>query len=246
MDANLTNSHRTRIWLGSLAHLAIMVLSTPIWAIGALLVAPLPYRWRYNFLMTWSWLVIDSLRPLCGIQVRVRGDENIPIQPCVVMSKHQSAWETLALAKFFHPTTWVLKQSLMKIPFFGWGLALLRPIAIDRSVAKNARQQVIEQGVERLGNGLWVLIFPEGTRMPPGQKGRYHGGGVQLAIQAQRPIIPVAHNAGQVWPRRSLLRYPGIIDVVIGPPIETQGRKTSEVLAQVEGWIEEQMADLDK
>lgn len=195
--------------------------------------------------MTWSWLVINSLRPLCGIQVRVKGKENIPEQPCVVMSKHQSAWETLALSKYFHPTTWVLKKSLMRIPFFGWGLSLLRPIAIERTAAKNARQQVIEQGIQCLKEGQWVLIFPEGTRVPSGQKGRYHGGGAQLAIKAGKPVVPVAHNAGKVWPRRSLWRYPGVIDVVIGPPIETQGRKSSEVLADIERWIEGQMASLD-
>lgn len=234
-----------RLWLGSAAHLGTMVLSTPIWAAGAILIIPLPYIWRYNFLMTWSWLVINSLRPLCGVQIREQGTENIPDQPCVVMSKHQSAWETLALTKYFHPSTWVLKKSLLNIPFFGWGLRLLQPIAIDRSAAKNARQQVLEQGVQRLDAGQWVLIFPEGTRMAPGEKGRYQGGGVQLAIQAGRPIVPVAHNAGKVWPRRSFLRYPGIIDVIIGPPIETVGRQTSAVLAELEAWIEGQMASLN-
>ncbi|MBK1650827.1 lysophospholipid acyltransferase family protein [Halorhodospira halochloris] len=238
-------SNKPRILLGSTAHLSLMILSTPLWAIGALFVIPLPYQWRYNFLMTWSWLIIDSLRPLCGIRVSVRGKENIPQQPCVVMSKHQSAWETLALAKYFHPTTWVLKRSLLRIPFFGWGLSLLRPIAIDRGATSNARQQVLEQGIERLNSGLWVLIFPEGTRVSPGEKARYQGGGVQLAIKSERPIVPVAHNAGKHWPRRSFLRYPGTIDVVIGPPIETRGRTKGEVLAQVESWIEGEMVKLD-
>ncbi|MBK1733713.1 1-acyl-sn-glycerol-3-phosphate acyltransferase [Halorhodospira abdelmalekii] len=224
----------------------LMAVTAPLWAIAGMATLLLPYRWRYRILMSWAWMVIAALRPLCGIHTRVYGLENLPQQACVVMAKHQSAWETLALPYWLDPASWVLKRSLLRIPFFGWGLKILRPIAIDRAAGKEAWQQILAQGERQLDEERWVIVFPEGTRVAPGERGRYRSGGAHLAIHTGRPIIPVAHNAGRCWPRRSLLRYPGEITVVFGPPIEAQGRSPSAVMAEVETWIETQMAQIDQ
>ncbi|MBK5936333.1 MAG: 1-acyl-sn-glycerol-3-phosphate acyltransferase [Halorhodospira halophila] len=234
-----------REWLGSSLHLALMAVTAPIWTVLGLLTYPLGYWSRYRFLSAWGLVVIESARWLCSLDYRVQGLENRPEGAAVVMAKHQSAWETLALLKWFSPQTWVLKESLLRIPFFGWGLRLLEPIAIDRQARGTARQQVIEQGTDRLRRGRWVIIFPEGTRIPPGQKGRYRSGGAELAIRAGVPVVPVAHNAGSFWGRNSPLRRSGRIEVVIGPPVATQGRSAEEITAEVEAWIERQMVELE-
>ncbi|ABM61998.1 lysophospholipid acyltransferase family protein [Halorhodospira halophila] len=234
-----------REWVGSALHLGLMALTAPLWAILGMLTYPLGYRLRYRFLTAWGRLVIESARWLCGLDYRVHGLENRPDHAAVVMAKHQSAWETLALLQWFSPQTWVLKESLMRIPFFGWGLRLLEPIAIDRKARGTARQQVIEQGTDRLQRGRWVVVFPEGTRVPPGQKGRYRSGGAQLAIRAGVPVVPVAHNAGRFWGRNSPLRRAGQIQVHVGPPVATEGRSAEEVTTEVEAWIEARMAELE-
>ncbi|MFW6277795.1 MAG: lysophospholipid acyltransferase family protein [Halorhodospira sp.] len=223
-----------------------MGITAPIWALIGLLTYPLGYTARYRWHAAWGRLIIESLRPLCGLGYRVHGLGHRPRQPCVVMAKHQSAWETLGLLKWFAPQTWVLKESLLRIPFFGWGLRLLEPIAIDRQARGTARQQVLAQGTDRLQRGRWVVVFPEGTRVPPGQKGRYRQGGAELAIQAGVPVLPVAHNAGSFWPRNNFLRRSGEIQVEIGPPIPTTGRTPEAVIADVEAWIEGRMAVLER
>ncbi len=221
-----------------------MVVTLPPWTVVSLLVYPFPYPFRYAVITSWVHVVIWSAELLCGLRAQVEGEENIPEETAVIMAKHQSAWETLALLRWFSPQTWVLKRELLVIPFFGWGLRLLEPIAIDRGAGVNARQQVIKQGIERLQAGRWVVVFPEGTRVPPGQRGKYRSGGASLAIAAGCPVVPVAHNAGEYWPRRSLLRHPGTIRVVIGKPIATEGRRADEVTAEVEAWIEARMAEI--
>ncbi len=233
-----------REWIGSLLHTALIGITAPIWAVLGLLTYPLGYRARYHWHAAWGRLVIEALRPLCGLGYRIRGLENRPAQPCVVMAKHQSTWETLGLLKWFAPQSWVLKESLLRIPFFGWGLRKMEPIAIDRQ-ARTARRQVLEQGLDRLRRGRWVVVFPEGTRMPPRQKGRYRQGGAELAIHAGVPVLPVAHNAGSFWPRKGLLRRAGEIQVVVGPPVATEGRTAAAVTSEVEAWIEARMAELE-
>ncbi len=234
-------------WAGSLLHFLLMVVTIPIWAVIALLLYPFPFSVRYPVIASWGHVVIRSAEWLCGLRAQVEGLEHISSsEVAVVMAKHQSAWETLALLRWFSPQTWVLKRELLYIPFFGWGLKRLEPIAIQRSAGGNARQQVLEQGILRLQAGRWVVVFPEGTRMPPGQRGRYRSGGASLAIAAGCPVIPVAHNAGEYWARRSLLRRPGTIRVIIGPPIATAGRRADDVTREVETWIEARMAEITR
>ncbi len=160
------------------------------------------------------------LKHLCGLDYRVEGREHLPGGAAIILSKHQSAWETIAFQEIFPPQTWVLKRELMWIPLFGWALALLRPIAIDRSAGRKAIEQVIEQGRERLQSGIWVVVFPEGTRVAPGTRKRYGMGGAVLAAETGYPVVPVAHNAGSFWPRRGFLKRPGTVRVVIGPVID--------------------------
>lgn len=218
-----------------------MVLSTLVFGVLSLLTFPLPFSARYGFISQWSRLNLWWLRKTCRLSYRVRGAENIPAQPAVVLCKHQSAWETLALQWVFPPQVWVLKRELLRVPFFGWGLSLLDPIAIDRKAGRKALQQLVKQGEQRLASGRWVVVFPEGTRIAPGEKGEYAPGGAMLAARSGRPVVPVAHNAGEFWPRRGFIKYPGTIDLVVGPPIDTVGRKASEVNALAERWIEDTM-----
>ena len=157
------------------------------------------------------------------------------------MSKHQSTWETLALTQIFPPIVWVLKRELLWVPFFGWGLAMLDPIAIDRGAGRRAIKQIIAQGRKRLAKGRWIVLFPEGTRMPPGEKGRYHAGGGILARETDAPVVPVAHNAGEFWAKRHFIKRPGTVRMVIGPPIEIDGRSSGDITQQVEDWIETTM-----
>lgn len=181
------------------------------------------------------------LRHVCGIRYQLTGAENIPKTPSIILSKHQSAWETLAFQEIFPPQVWVLKKELLWIPFFGWGLAMTSPIAIDRSARKKALEQIVEQGKDRLNQGFWIVIFPEGTRIPPGQRGRYRIGGAWLATHTDTLVVPVAHNAGELWGRNSFIKYPGTITVSIGKPIDPTGMEAGELNAQVEAWIEAEM-----
>lgn len=202
---------------------------------------PLP---RYRLITLWGRVVIWLARVILGIRYRVEGLEHLPGEPCVVLSKHQSAWETIAFQQIFPPLSFVLKKSLLYIPFFGWGLALFSPIAIDRGAGREAMKQVETQGRRRLQSGFWVLVFPEGTRVFPGEKGNYQVGGAWLATKAGVPVLPVAHNAGRCWPKNAFVKRPGEITVVIGPPIPTAGRKATQVLAETESWIEGAMSRL--
>ncbi len=245
MTARSKKPGRARDVAGSAAHVALMAITAPIWAVLSPLTLPLGYRMRYAFLASWGIMTIESLRWLCGLSYRIEGLENRPEEPCVLIVKHQSAWETLGLIRWFSPQTWVLKRSLLRIPFFGWGLRLLEPIAIDRRSTGSALQQVLSQGRDRLARGRWVVIFPEGTRMPPGKKGQYRQGGAELAISAGVPVLPVAHNAGHFWPRGSWLKRAGRIDVRVGPPIPTRERKAADVMREAEDWIESRMAELE-
>ena len=186
------------------------------------------------------WAGFNSwwFRRAIGVRYEFSGLENLPSEgTAIVMANHQSTWETFALFSLFPRQSWVLKRELLRIPVFGWGLALLRPIAIDRSAGRQAMEQVVSQGRERLEAGRWVLIFPEGTRVRPGQKVRYKSGGAILATRTGYPVLPIAHNAGTIWPKRQFLKRPGTIRVVIGQPIPAEGRKPDELLAEVEAWI---------
>jgi len=222
-----------------------LLLVTPPYAILALASAPLPRMARYRVISGWSRLMLWWLRVLCGIDWRVEGREHLPAAPAVILAKHQSAWETLAFQQIFPPQVHVLKRELLWLPFFGWGLALMSPIAIDRARGLSAMRQIARRGRVRLEQGFWVVIFPEGTRVKPGQHRKYRLGGAWLAAHAGAPVVPVAHNAGRFWPRNSFLKYPGTVTVRIGPPIDSAGREPAEINAMAEKWIETQQRTLD-
>ena len=222
-----------------------LALVTPPYALLALASAPLPRHARYRVISGWSKIMLWLLRHLCSVRWRVEGREHLPRRPAVILSKHQSAWETLAFQSIFPPQVHVLKRELLWIPFFGWGLALMSPIAIDRARGIAAMRQIARKGKERLAQGFWVVIFPEGTRVAPGAKRKYQLGGAWLAAHAGAPVVPVAHNAGRVWPRKSFLKYPGRITVRIGPAIESAGRDPEAINALAEEWIESQQEELD-
>jgi 1-acyl-sn-glycerol-3-phosphate acyltransferase len=231
--------------VGSILFTLVLFISVPIY--GTLVVvatALLPRRCTYAAAVAWVDFVLALLRVLCRLDYRVEGRENLPARNGVVLLKHSSAWETIAQLRIFPPQTWVLKRELMWAPVLGWVLWLLRPIAIDRRGGGIAVQQVLEQGRARLAEGLWVMIFPEGTRMPVGTTRRYGMSGALLAAAEGLPVVPVTHNAGYFWPRRGWLKKPGTIRVVIGPPIETKGVEPRVVNERAQRWIEDTLARL--
>lgn len=228
----------------SLIFLLLQLLLTPVFSTLAIFTFPFSPLTRYRLISSYARTMLWLLRVVCGIRHQVRGMENIPSAPCVVLCKHQSAWETLALQVIFPPQAWVLKRELLWLPFFGWGLAMTSPIAINRSDGKGAVKQLLKQGKERLAQGFFVVIFPEGTRIPFGQRGRYKIGGALLAASASVPVVPVAHNAGRLWGRNSFIKHPGLVTVSIGVPIATQGLKAEEINARTEAWIENEIQQL--
>jgi 1-acyl-sn-glycerol-3-phosphate acyltransferase len=230
--------------LRSILFLLLQTLLTIPFGLLTLLLLPLPRLPRYRFITLWGRVVIFLARWVLGIRHRVIGLEHLPTEPAVLLSKHQSAWETIAFQQIFPPISFVLKKSLLRIPFFGWGLAAFSPIAIDRGAGREALKQIEAQGKERLQQGFWVLVFPEGTRMAPGEVGNYQIGGPWLAVKAGAPVVPVAHNAGRCWSKNAFIKHPGEITVVIGPTIATAGRKANEVLAETQEWIETTMKGL--
>lgn len=221
-----------------------MALSTGIWGLVMTLSAPLPFVWRYRLSQQWTRFNVWWLRVTCRIDYQLSGTEHLPDRPVVVMAKHQSTWETLFLHQFLPPVAWVVKRELLWVPFFGWGLALLRPIAIDRQSGAAAVRQVIRKGIAHLRQGQWVLIFPEGTRTAPGARQRYGLGGAVLAAHSGCPILPVALNSGEFWPRGRFLKQPGTIQVVFGPLLESDDRSPQDLIQAVEEWIEGTVANL--
>lgn len=236
--------NRVAALLRSIVFEMFRFLLTVVFSVISLLTFPFKPRARYRIITVWSGLVIALAKHVCGVRYRVVGRENLPTTPSIVLSKHQSAWETLAYQGIFPPQVWVLKNSLLKVPFFGWGLAMMSPIAIDRDSGPRALKQTLEQGRSRLADGWWIVIFPEGTRTAPGTRGRYHVGGAWLACQTGAKVVPVAHNAGTVWARNAFVKYPGEIVVSVGPGIDPDGLQPEELNKRVEDWIEREVARL--
>lgn len=222
-------------------------LITISYGTGALFSWLLPPLLRHKIISSWTVVVIGWLRFCCGVRYQVNGVENITgvARPFVVLSKHQSTWETLYLQTLFWPSATVLKKELLKIPFFGWGLRALDPIAIDRSNPRDALRQVKAESIECMQRGLNIILFPEGTRMAPGQRGVYARSGADIAKSTNVAIVPIAiHNAALCWPAKQFTKYPGLITVSVGPVISTQDRSSKEIMAEVEAWIEGEMLRL--
>ncbi|MCG8427935.1 MAG: 1-acyl-sn-glycerol-3-phosphate acyltransferase [Chromatiales bacterium] len=221
--------------------LSIIAIGLPISIIGWVL----PFSINSRLANLWGRLNLFLLKWICNLDYRITGLEHLEGGNAIILSKHQSAWETIALRSIIpHNQSWVLKRELMWIPVFGWALAVIGPIAINRKAGREAAKQVVDQGIERLKRGLFVIIFPEGTRVAPGERKKYGIGGALLAEKSGYPVIPVAHNAGVFWRRRDLKKYPGTIEVVIGPRIETQGLSLKEINQRVEEWIESTVEQL--
>jgi len=232
------------VFLRSCLFALVQLVITPIFAVIALLTFPLSRLARYRVITTWSRLITSAAAAICGVRYRVIGAENIPREPCVILSKHQSAWETLAWQTIFPPQVWVTKRELLWIPFFGWGLAMLSPIAIDRGSGSKALRQMADQGRERLAAGFYIVIFPEGTRVAPGARAPYHPGGAWLAVKAGALALPVAHNAGEYWRKNAFVKQPGLITVSIGRPLSPAGLSAAELNQRIEDWIESEMLKL--
>ncbi len=231
---------RAWVWL-----VVILGATVPFVTAGLIMRPFTDFYTRYRVITQWTRFSLWLLERLCGIRYRIETEENLPQEAAIVMAKHQSAWETFAFQKMFPPQTWVLKRELLRLPLFGWGLALLDPIAIDRSKGRKAGEQLLAQGAERLRRGIWLIIFPEGTRAAVGEHKRFKGGAARLAEHTGAPVVPVAHNAGLFWPRKSLPQRSGTITVSIGPVIESRGRNAEEINAEAEAWIKKRTAELE-
>jgi len=230
--------------LRSLAFALFQIIVTPPYAVSILLLAWLPRIPRYRYITGWCAMNLWAARWICGIRSRVIGEENIPPTPVIVACKHSSTWETLFLSRYLPPLAYVAKKELLSVPFFGWGFRLASPITIDRTAGQDAMMQISEQGRARFAEGFWIILYPEGTRIRVGRRVRYKTGAARLASNMQVPILPIAHNAGWVWPKGVMGKRPGTITMSIGKPIAPNGMNPSEFMQVVENWIEDEVARL--
>lgn len=230
------------LFLRSALFMVLMVIATIIWSGVCMLAAPLPYNKRYFVTSRWNVFIVWCAKWICGINYQFKGYENFPDAPAIILSKHQSAWETIfLLANLPRPLVFVFKKEILYIPFFGWGIALLRMIPIDRKQGKNAFKSVVAHGKRRLKDGQWIIMFPEGTRIPVGQQGKYKSGGTRLAVETGAVVVPIALNSGECWPKNSFIKKPGTVTVSVGKPISSEGKTPDELMEQVEQWIESEM-----
>mgnify|MGYP001421112432 FL=1 len=220
------------------------IISTILIAPIGIIAFPLDFKKRYYLITRWAVFNLWWLKICCNVTYEIKGKDNIPGKPCIVMSKHQSAFETLALQQIFIPQVWILKKELLQIPIYGWGLASMQPIAINRDSTIKSFRQIADQGCERLQKGYWVIIFPEGTRVAPNKKKKYLPGGGMLAEKSGAQVVPVAHNAGRLWSRNSMIKKPGLITIKIGPVIESENKSAKEITDEVENWIEKEVGEL--
>lgn len=235
--------------LRSLLFLLFQLVVTPVYAFGMVALFWIPRVPMYRIAASWCQFNLRGARWICGIRHRVEGAANIPPAgvdhpPHIVMSKHSSTWETLALTLFFPPLAYVAKKELLSIPFFGWGFALASPITIDRRAGIDAMQQIATQGRERFAQGFWIVIYPEGTRIRAGNRAKYKTGGARLALNLGVAIVPVAHNAGWIWPKGVFGKRPGTVTISFGPPIRPDGKDPQTLTTEVETWIEAEVARL--
>lgn len=224
--------------LRSLAFALYQLVVTPVYAIAVVLLFWLPRIPRYRFIIGWNALMLRGARWICGIREEVVGRDNIPSTPHIVMCKHSSTWETLYLTQLFPPLAYVAKKELLSIPFFGWAFRLASPITIDRKAGQGAMEQMAKQGRERIGQGFWIVVYPEGTRIRVDRRAKYKTGGARLAIAMDVPILPVAHNAGWLWPKGTLGKRAGTVTISVGAPIVPTGKDPAALTQEVERWIE--------
>jgi 1-acyl-sn-glycerol-3-phosphate acyltransferase len=237
-------------FIRSVLHALVMLVTVVPWGIwmvtASLWASGESMYWKAARWLTWQ---IDALRILCGVQVRVTGMENLPqgkTSPAILLVKHQSTLETFLMPTLMpHPLAYVFKRELIYIPFFGWAMGRMDMIHIDRSQRAQAFSKVVEQGKRLLAQGIWIIMFPEGTRIPRGQKGVYKHGGTRLAVETGAPVVPIAVTSGRVWPRKAFIKRPGVCEVSIGKPIPSQQREPDELMREVETWIESEMRRLD-
>lgn len=234
--------------LRSLLFALFQLIVTPVYAVAVLLLFWVPARPRFRFITGWCMINLWGARWICGIRHRAIGVENLPAEagtaPHIVMSKHSSTWETLALNKYFPYLAFVAKKELLSIPFFGWAFMLASPITIDRKAGTDAMHQIVNQGRERFRQGFWFVVYPEGTRIKAGTRAKYKTGGARLAIELGVPILPVAHNAGYLWPKGIFGKRAGIVTISFGRPIDPAGKSAQALTSEVEGWIEAEVARL--
>ncbi len=230
--------------LRSLVFLAFQLLFTPPYALAVLALAWMGPIQRYRFITFWCRANLWAARALCGIRPRVIGLENMPATPHVVMSKHSSTWETLFLTQLFPPLANVAKKELLAIPFFGWAFRFASPITIDRKAGHAAMAQMAEQARTRIAEGFWIVVYPEGTRIPAGTRSAYKTGGARIALALDLPILPVAHNAGWLWPKGILGKQSGLVTLSIGASIPPAGRDAASLTREVENWIEAEVERL--
>ncbi|MGD2084078.1 MAG: lysophospholipid acyltransferase family protein [Chromatiales bacterium] len=230
----------------SLVYFALLAATTFVFALPMVLFGRvIPHRWLMSLSGQWACTNLRLQKAVCGLGYEIQGMENLPEGGVIVMAKHQSAWETIALRGLLpRRQTWVLKRELLWVPVFGWALAMTGPIAVDRKAGRAAARQLVDEGRRRLDQGHCLILFPEGTRVAPGEHGKYHIGGGLLAAASGYPVVPIAHNAGVFWARRGVKKYPGTIRVVLGAPIPPQDLSAAQITRRVEQWIEQTMETL--
>ena len=237
MSKNNSNRDGVLPWIRSSIYYLFMSISLIAMFLCLIIVFPFDYKYRAGLIRSWAKLQMSLLKVFCGLSYEVQGDESLPSGPYIALPKHQSTWETIASNFLFTRPAWVFNSDLFKIPVFGWGLYLTNPVGIDRGTPRAALNQLVVKGGELLKQGRTMVIFPEGTRVPPGERVKFEPGGSLLAVKTGTPVVPVAHNAGEFWPKESFRKYPGHIKVIIGPVIESKGLKARELNEKVETWI---------
>lgn len=244
MNAVETTASRAVLISRALVFWPCFIVATVFWGLCVISCFAMPISWRYAGQRGWVKTSLFLLKNICGLGYRVEGREYIPQKPVIIFSKHQSAFETMALNDIFMPIAWVLKRELLWIPVFGWALALVAPTAINRKAGSRAIDQVVKEGCRSLRKERWVVIFPEGTRTAPGSPPNYRIGGGILASKSGYPVLPIAHNAGEFWPKSSLLIWPGEVVFSIGPVIKTDNKKPEDIMRQAQDWIEGKMGEI--
>lgn len=235
------NPPRALLYLRSVLYALVLTTSTFLYGVIYMLTAWLPYPRHYRVARQWGRFNVNALKVLCRLELEVENTEYIPDQPSIIFAKHQSVYEILALMMLLGPTSWVAKKELLKLPVFGWAFSFSKPITIDRKAGRTAIEQLVAQGRQALDEGRNVLIFPEGTRKAPGSPLNYRIGGAVLAAQTGYPVVPVAVNAGEFWPRLSLIKWPGVSTMVFGPAIDSRGKTAEQIRTEARDWIEAQM-----